>query len=274
MGGSILAAEIFEDSFDFVVQDYSLPKLKNKKKAVVFCFSYSGNTEETLFCAKQAKKNGWKTFGFGRGGKLKKAVDEFYETPDFKLPRFAVPYFLGLIQGLFAGSKKPGLTKKINRINLNVNLVRRRAKLLAKQLRGKKILIYAPESLGPITHFWEVNFDESSKTPSFIGELPDIDHHDIASFSGARSAKDFFAIFFDDGGAIKKRTRLTAQVFKKQLKINSTVLKLSPKKNISEILNNLLFGYLTSLELARFYRINPFSNSLQERLKQKLSRKK
>lgn len=291
MGGSILAAELFQDSFFAVVEDYSLPKagvafdaIKDRNNTVVFCFSYSGNTEETLACAKQAKKLGLKTFGFSRGGKLRKIVDEFFEVPDFKLPRFAVPYWLGLIQGLLGlrrhselisslsnqlASRQTRLTKTPDKIKLNVKQITGQAKVLAKKLGGKKILIYAPNRFRPLAHFWEVNLDETSKVPSFIGSLPDIDHHDLASFSRHGVGREFAAIFFDDGSFLSRRVSLTAKIFKNQLKINSIVLKVSGQ----EVLKNLLLGYLVSLALARRGKADPFENFLQEKLKKELAKK-
>ncbi len=276
MGGSILAAELFQDSFFAVVEDYSLPKIKDRNDTVVFCFSYSGNTEETLACAKQAKKLGLKTFGFSRGGKLRKIVDEFFEVPDFRLPRFAVPYWLGLIQGLLAPrrgsesilSPSNGLTKMSDKLKLNVKRIASQAKVLAKKLDGKKILIYAPNRFRPLAHFWEVNLDETSKVPSFIGSLPDIDHHDLASFSRHGVGREFAAIFFDDGSLLSRRVSLTAKIFKNQLKINSIVLKVSGQ----EVLKNLLLGYLVSLALAQRGKADPFENFLQEQLKKQLNR--
>jgi glucose/mannose-6-phosphate isomerase len=283
MGGSILAAEIFQDSFFAVVEDYSLPKIKDRNNTVVFCFSYSGNTEETLACAKQAKKLGLKTFGFSRGGKLRKIVDEFFEVPDLKLPRFAVPYWLGLIQGLLAPRHRSGsildlsngltprqtrLTKMSDKLKLNVKRIAGQAKVLAKKLDGKKILIYAPNRFRPLAHFWEVNLDETSKVPSFIGSLPDIDHHDLASFSRHSIGREFAAIFFDDGSFLSRRVFLTAKIFKNQLKINSIVLKVSGR----EVFKNLLLGYLVSLALAQQGKVDPFENFLQEQLKKQLNR--
>ena len=288
MGGSILAAELLSENFSAVVKDYSLPKIKDRKNTVVFCFSYSGNTEETLACAKEAKKLGLKTFGFSRGGKLKKIVDEFFEIPDFKLPRFAVPYWLGLVRGLLSPrrgsgstlSPLNGLTKKLDKIKLNIKQVVGQAEALAKKLQGKKVIIYSPGRLEPLAHFWEVNLDETSKVPSFVSTLPDADHHDIASFSQPRltrsknsPGKDFAAIFLDDNSFLKKRTELTAGIFKRRLKIDAVILRNNQTNRLSKILNHLLLAYLTSLVLARYYRVNPFEKFLQEKLKKDLNKK-
>ncbi len=281
MGGSILAAELFSENFIAVVQDYFLPKIKDRKNTVVFCFSYSGNTEETLACAKQARKLGLKTFGFGRGGKLKKIVDEFFEIPDFKLPRFAVPYWLGLIQGLLTLRRGFGstvslsnrLTKKSDKVKSNIKQVASQSRILAKKLRGKKILIYTPNHLRALAHFWEVNLDETSKVPSFVGVLPDINHHDLASFSRHGFGQEFVSIFLDDGSFLSRKIRLTAGFFKKNLKIDSIVLTLGRVNSVSSVLSHLLLVYLTTLGLAQYYGVDPFENFLQEKLKKDLRRK-
>lgn len=262
MGGSILAAEILNDYFVSVSSGVVLPKTSSPDNLLGWFFSYSGETEETLLALAKAKELGFQTFGFGRGGLLKTKADVFFETPDFLMPRFAVPYYLGLIQAM--------LTKTEKQINIDTDKILARLQSLSERMRDKMLLVYAPPTLHGLAHFWEVNFDETSKTPCFIGEIPDIDHHDIASFSRKNFKDNFFAIFLKDKEFLAERTEKTFEIFKDSLLIDSERIVIDQAQGISGILEQLLLAYLLSLNLAECYQVDPFENYFQEKLKKDL----
>src|SRR3989339_113463 len=214
MGGSILAAELFRDltgnNFQ-IIETYSLPKIKDGKDAVVFCFSYSGNTEETLSVFRGAEKLGIKTLCFSRGGRLKKLSQpkNFFEIPDFLAPRLAVPFMLGVLWGIFSKGSVPFKESPLPE--------RKRLSTLIGQMKNKIILVYSPHSLRGLAHFWEINVDETAKQPCFCGEIPDINHHDLASFTNKKFRNRFFAIFLEDNSFLNNRINLTAKFFGKYL---------------------------------------------------------
>ncbi|MEW5805496.1 MAG: SIS domain-containing protein [Patescibacteria group bacterium] len=279
MGGSILAAKLSADflnleknqDFELIVwQDYFLPKIKSKDQTQVFCFSYSGNTEETLSAFSRAKELGLPVLSFGRGGQLEKlAQKEYLSLPDFFAPRFAVPYFLGLLFGvLFKGSFS---VKK----EFDFSALENQAIELAKALLGKMVLVYGPNSLSSLISFWEINLDETAKVPAFPGEIPDLDHHDLAGFSQLAQKDQFVAVFLknpESPAVLNKRIDLTADFFDRHLKIKSLVLTLQGKDYFEKMINQLVLAYLCSLKIAELKKADPLENLIQERLKKGLAK--
>jgi glucose/mannose-6-phosphate isomerase len=281
MGGSILAAEIFADflklegvtGLNFTVwQDYFLPEIKNRNNVQIFCFSYSGNTQETISVFKLARKNRLPTFSFGRGGELEKlAGSNYFLVPDFSAPRFAVPYLLGLIFSILLKEDFSKVRKKLAKNSLL--RLRRKAYRLANSLKDEFVLIYSPHSLRSLAHFWEINLDETAKIPAFLGEVPDIDHHDLAGFSNLKNKNNFAALFLRDPDNLRilnKRIDLTAKFFEKHLGIKSFVLELDGNNYLEKIINQLILAYFVSLRLAGLKQVDPLENLIQEKLKKAL----
>ena len=50
----------------------------------------------------------------------------------------------------------------------------------------------------PIAYRWKTQINENAKTPAFAGELPELDHNEIAGWAGAAELGRFSAVFLDD----------------------------------------------------------------------------
>lgn len=285
MGGSILAAELLvdflsqegvEEEREFKIwSDYFLPATELKQETVVLCLSYSGNTEETLSVFHQAKEKGLPVWGIGRGGKLKELAGEnFLPIPDFFAPRFAVPYFLGLLFGLLLKEK---LSSFAEIRSLNLAEGKTQASSLVEKINDKLLLVYSSRRWKGLAHFWEVNFEETAKTPVFVGIIPEINHHQLVGFSRLTETDRFLAIFLkdpDDLSRLNQRIELTAEFFVRDLRIESLRLELQGQDNLTKLLSQLGLVYLTSLALAERKGVEPLDISLQERFKQELIQKK
>ena len=82
MGGSAISADLLKpflrDELQiplFVNRDYVLPKFADEKTLVIIS-SYSGNTEETISCFKEAVEKGCKIIAVSTGGWIKNFADE------------------------------------------------------------------------------------------------------------------------------------------------------------------------------------------------------
>src|ERR1019366_3753847 len=104
MGGSASGGDFVKALFDheasiplIVNRDYGLPAYIGVGD-IVFCASYSGDTEETLSAYADAKKAGAKIIAVTSGGKLKEIAEadghSVYTVPGGQPPRTALGYML------------------------------------------------------------------------------------------------------------------------------------------------------------------------------------
>ena len=119
MGGSNLASELVRSIYGaeikkpfILVRNYNLPAFVNKNTLVIIS-SYSGNTEESVNCLKQAKDKKAKIFCLASGGKImalaRKNKLPFYKTntkynPSGQ-PRYGLGSQLGAALALFSNLK-------------------------------------------------------------------------------------------------------------------------------------------------------------------------
>ncbi len=97
MGGSGISGKILSEFYSkkplFVVDDYNIPDFVDEKTEF-FAVSYSGNTEETLHAANQAKKKGAHVHAITSGGSLSKMNYDTILIPSGLQPRSALGYLL------------------------------------------------------------------------------------------------------------------------------------------------------------------------------------
>jgi glucose/mannose-6-phosphate isomerase len=75
------------------------------------------------------------------------------------------------------------------------------AKTLARALRGTAPVIAGAGLTTPLAHRWKASLNVVGRVPAFAGELPDLDHHEIAGWVGAGTGDapgPFSAIFLED----------------------------------------------------------------------------
>ena len=66
----------------------------------------------------------------------------------------------------------------------------------------------------PLAYRWKTQINENAKLPAFWGELPELDHNEIAGWGGAAGLAPFSAIFLDDCDThprLRARIDLTAK---------------------------------------------------------------
>ena len=78
-------------------------------------------------------------------------------------------------------------------------------KQLARAMHGTVPQIAGAGLTAPIAYRWKTQINENAKAPSFAGELPELDHNEIAGWAGAELGP-FSAVFLDDSD-LHPRTR-------------------------------------------------------------------
>ncbi len=285
MGGSALPGDILKiwmESYKIILpvhihRNYALPYQTKKNHLVIF-ISYSGNTEETLSAFEEARRKRLPIAAICSGGKLAELCEKykipFAKVPSGLAPRLALGYqFAALMKilvncGLIKDNLRNilALEKKLKPGKLEVKGLK-----LAKNLVGKIPLIYASCQRKALARIWKIKFNENSKVPAFYNYFPELDHNELSSFE---SGENFRVILLRDpkeNPKILKRMDLTAEIIRK----NGTavdVVNAEGEEILLKTFSTLLLGDWVSYYLAKEYKVDPVTVSLQEEIKRKMAR--
>lgn len=267
-----------------VVTDYHLPEYVNEHTLVVLT-SYSGSTEEVLFCAEEAKVRKAKMVVLTKGGKLAEFA-KANQVPayifDGKLNPSGVPR-LGngySILGLLGLLNKTGIidieehevTNAIVRLKEKMPDIKQQAMEDYKLYINKIPIIFAAEHLSGNGQILRNQFNETSKTFSSFFLVPDLNHHLMEGLQFPSGSNLQFLVLNSQNysAKIQKRMKLTIDVIK-QNKREITEFSASGQTFYDDFLETLAYGSFLTLFLALYYdqnpAINPWVDWFKDRLK-------
>lgn len=278
MGGSGLGPHIFSSLYFpslkvpfIIVNDYHLPDFVNKNTLVLLS-SYSGTTEETLNCAKEAKTRGAKVIGMTTGGALAEFLKENnYPAYIFKAkynpcnqPRMGNGYS---VLGQMALFKKCGLVdiadqkieEMIAYLRQETNKVQEAAKLMVSALYDKILVIIGASFLAGNAHAFANQVNENTKNFSCYFLLPELNHHLLEGLVHPEGKKVLVAIFLNSDfyeEKIKKRLNLTKEIVAKN-KIAVFEFKPEGDDKLKQSLTTLEFSSFVSFYLSILYHQDP-----------------
>ncbi|MCG9478747.1 MAG: bifunctional phosphoglucose/phosphomannose isomerase [Actinomycetia bacterium] len=274
------------------VKGYNLPAYVTKDWLVV-ASSYSGNTEETISCVKQAAGIGAAMLFITSGGKLKQLAADYDDVslislPSGYQPRGAFGYLfmpaymalgrLGLID-TDAGDIQEGLdmVKQLGRqFNRNNPYEKNYAKQLAVMIGDRLPVVYGQEGyLGPIAYRWKCEINENAKTPCFWAQFPELNHNETVGWDRlAPVTKNFVLIIFTQqqgNKRIEARIEATRKLIEDNLgKVIEVPVK--GKSRFARALSTLYTGDITSVYLALYHGVDPTPVEKIEKLKAELSK--
>ncbi len=301
MGGSALGARMVDSfasdrlrvPFEFF-NEYKIPNYVNQKTLVI-CYSYSGNTEETVECTYQALNKGAKVFGVTTGGKL---ADIFKENkiPAFiidekhnpsKQPRMSMGYAAGSILALF---NKVGVisvlneeietaTKRMNEVATdfhehtpsNKNI----AKNFAEKLSNKLPILVASEHLVGTTYAIKNQFNENAKTFALLFDIPELNHHLMEGLANPKKLKEIASFVFIHSPfyseRVQKRYPITEEVVSKN-GYEYHVYNTGSTNKLAEMFEILIFGSFMTYFLTEKYNIDPLKIPWVDLFKDKMSK--
>jgi len=293
IGGSALGTDLVKSLFYRtlkvpveIVNDYNLPGYVGKDSMILLS-SYSGGTDETLSCARQAKKMGLKIVGITSGGELSNFLKEngcprYVFEPKFnpcKQPRIGLGYSVFGQIALFA---RFGFVDIENEeINDLVEVLERSqeefkeiAKNLAEEVCGKVVIYVSGEHLGGNGHILANQTNENSKQMAFNYLIPEANHHLMEGLRFPLTNKDdiFFLFLESDlySDRIKKRFVITKEVVEKNgLKLSS--LKRSNKTRLIEAMTVVSIGSYLTTYLGFVNEVNPAKIPWVDYFKKKLA---
>lgn len=269
--GAYVAQSLFKDELKipiFVNNDYKLPAFATTKSLIVLS-SYSGNTEEVLHCAKEAKEKGYQITGITTGGKLA----EFLQEQNFPAlivsptnnpsgqPRLGTGYmvlgFLLLLEKLGLVSM-PEAIEAISEVEKNGEDIKGQAKAMAGKMVDTLPLIFSAEIINGNAHIMRNQLNETAKVLAMFEDIPELNHHLMEGLINPKEKK-ISAIFLESSfysQIIKKRVELTKDVI---IKNNGEVLSFAGfgSSKLAHVLSTLSFGGYLSVYLAFLYNQNP-----------------
>jgi glucose/mannose-6-phosphate isomerase len=266
-----------------LVSDYFLPDYVGKNTLVVLT-SYSGNTEEVLSCAQEAKAKGAKMIVLTKGGQLAEFAQD-HKLPayifDGKLnpggvPRLGNGYsILGLI-GLLNKTRvidieEQEVTNALERFKEKQDDIKQQAEEIYSMFTGKIPIIFAAEHLAGNAQILRNQFNETSKAFSSYFLIPDLNHHLMEGLQFPTDAPLQFFVFDSPNYSdkIRKRVELTIDVVK-QNKYPVVEFVTSGQTEYDDFLEVLYYGCFVTLYLGLAYNQNPAINPWVDWFKAKL----
>ncbi len=204
MGGSAIGGALLQGIIAgecpvplVISRDYDLPAFVDERTLVI-ASSYSGNTEETLSAARQARERGARIIALASGGELLRLAKEWgaptYTIPFKGQPRAALGY--SLIPLLAIAQKLGWVADKSADVSDAAAVVEHwgaelaprvpaeenAAKQMALRLRGRIPFAYGAEHLAQVAARWQGQFNENAKNFAGHAILPELCHNVVEGF--------------------------------------------------------------------------------------------
>ena len=297
MGGSALAAVLAKKWLKLdlpitieVVRTYDLPAYADNNTLVIVN-SYSGNTEETLSCLKEAEQVGAKIAVISAGGELIEFAEKNQSThiklPSGLQPRMAVIYNLRAIIAILCdfgvapyerlaevAETYDWLCAETSKWAANIPSEQNYAKQIALQAAGKSAIFYGGSLTMPIAYKWKISWNENAKNLAFWNELPEFNHNEFLGWSSHPVEKPF--VVFDvisnlEHPRILKRFEISDKLLS-GMRPKSIPINLAGDTAIKQLLWGSILADYASIYLAVLNGINPTPVDLIEKLKVELTK--
>ncbi len=277
MGGSAYSSYIiqslFKDKLNIPLifnNDYDLPAFANSKSLIILS-SYSGTTEESLACAKEAIEKNLKVTAITNGGPLSEILKENNmpalifdprNNPSGQ-PRLGTGY---MILGTIILLNKLGILSltdeeiktAISELRENQEKIMQDAMSLAPKLKDYFPLIMCSGFLLGNAHVLRNQFNETSKSFAAFEDIPELNHHLMEGFKYPTDLK-MKTLFLDSNlydPKHLKRIKLTEDVVT-QNHIESLHFQVPGTTKLSQMLSVLSFGGFVTFYLGVLYGEDP-----------------
>lgn len=272
MGGSGLAGKIFSELYSglpvYLADGYELPEFVSDSTLVI-AISYSGNTEETLTMAKDAKKKNAHLVTISSRGELSEQGDQRIKVPRSDLqPRSSTPYLLlPLLNGfnLISPAEVSNSYKLLDALDKDSKECESHANALVNE--SLIPVIYGSTPYRSVAYQWKIQFNETSKLLAYANSFPELNHNDTTAIATSYKKEDlYFFVFDSETKRINDRIRMTQEITGSKFNI------VRPKgaSRIEKMFYLLHYGSYVSYYAAKLRRVDPASVPLIEKLKKGL----
>ncbi len=299
MGGSGLGADVVKHLFKpqlkvpiEVVNDYSLPHYIDQHTLVILS-SYSGNTEEILACAEQAKAALTQTAVITTGGELKKLAQSqqypaYFINPEYnpsEQPRMAIGYAVIGLMGLLHQAQIINISQKeiaqvvktiiriMHECRVEAATEKNPAKTLAFNLVDRRPNLVGAQFITGALHVIRNQFHENAKTLAEYYQIPEMNHHMLEGLKlPASNNLDNIFLFFNSKfyhERNQKRVTLTQEAVEKQT-IQTIAIQLEAESKLSQVFEAITLMAYANFYLAMLHQINPSQIPIVDWFKQEL----
>jgi glucose/mannose-6-phosphate isomerase len=287
MGGSAIGGDLAVAALSdrltkpmITARGYELPSWAPAGSAVL-CSSYSGNTEETLACYAAAEALGAHRLVATTGGELAELARAdgvpVIGLPAGLQPRAAVGYMFCVAAELAAlALAGPRIHTEIDfaasHLGGTFEAAVAHAGELAAEIGDATPVIYGSGLTAPVAYRWATQINENAKVPAFSGVLPEVDHNQIESWSGAEER--FAGIFLEDRDQHpreRRRFELTAKAIEPYA---ASVVNLETvgETRTERVMHSVMLGDLLAIELANARGVDPLAVDVLEGFKKEMGR--
>jgi glucose/mannose-6-phosphate isomerase len=288
MGGSAIGGDLAKAALGSrlslpldVIRGYGVPSWTQPDR-VIFCSSYSGNTEETLACYDAAEAVGARRIVATTGGAIAEAARRdgvpVIGMPAGLQPRAAVGYTFAIAAEVAAlAGAGEAIRTEIDSSAAHLEASRdellAQAAELAKRIENSVPLFYGCGLTAPIAYRWKCQVNENAKLPAFDHSLPEMDHNEIVGWERAAEGS-YTAVFLEDCDQHpreRQRVELTAELIADAA---HDVIRIETigETRTERLLWAVMLGDLLSLELAARGGADPTPVEVIESLKDRLGR--
>ncbi|MCS7138863.1 MAG: bifunctional phosphoglucose/phosphomannose isomerase [Crenarchaeota archaeon] len=297
MGGSAIGGDLFKDLSNIminlnvsVIRDYDLPKYVDENSLVV-AVSYSGNTEETLECFKQAYERRACILGIASNGLLEKACSilkiPFLRVPGGYQPRAALPLlFIPLLKvseaigfPMIKDIEVKRLCWLLEQYNKTVSpespIENNPAKKLAIKLYGKIPVVYSLGHLKSVALRYKDQINENAKMRAMCDQIPELNHNEIEAWERIDFKELLYVVLIDTKFKNKYIAESIKELVSKIEKEGVGISVITPpgETMIEEMLTAILLGDWVSYYLAMLRRVDPTPVSLISEFKKRREEK-
>lgn len=281
MGGSAIGADLVLACLpdlpvpSAVVRGYELPRWAGPETLVVVV-SYSGETEEALACAGQARTRGCAPVCVSSGGSLA-AYAEVEGLPLVLVagggqPRAAVgllsmPLLATLEASGLAHEHAGDVAAAAAQLEADNAILGPEcpeqdnpAKSLARKLEQRLVVVYGAGPTTPVARRWKGQVNENAKAPAFFNELPELDHNEIMGWTSLpHVTSSTLALFLTDesaGERLSRRAALTARQYE-GLGVETELVSARGSSRLARLFSLVQLGDYASCYLALLYGVDP-----------------
>lgn len=273
-----------------VVRDYSLPAFAEGPRSLVVACSYSGNTEETLSCFRQALARQTQTLAVTTGGQLsnlaREAAAPVLQFDYRSQPRAAIGYSFVLLLGIayhlslvrdYSDDVAEAATVMETwqeDLRARVPTSDNAAKQLAKQISGNLPVVYGAGHLAAVANRWKTQLNENAKHWACFDVLPELNHNAVVGLGIPTLVRDHSLVLMLRSGRdprpIQERWNVTAELLARE-GVTAEQLHGRGRSALAEMLSLIHFGDYVSFYLAMCNQVDPTPVATIAFLKQRLS---
>ena len=281
MGGSAIGADLVLAALPdlgvpaTVVRGYHLPEWAGPETLVVIV-SYSGQTEEALACAEQARSRGCAPVCVSSGGRLGAFAEReglpLVDVPGGGQPRAAVGVLsmavLATVEAAgLCGDHAADVDSAATLLEADNELLgpesedeQNPAKALARRIENRLAVVYGAGPTLPAARRWKVQINENAKAPAFFNARPALDHNELMGWTSlphiTRSTVALFLHDPDEDARLTRRAEHTAREYE-ALGVSAELVAARGDSRLARLFSLVQLGDHVSCYLAVLYGVDP-----------------